>query len=269
MAPSTQHGAVIHDVVYVTGGGITNNVGWAIGPITMVGGKKFGDMCPKARGCKQFLGDNFKMMQYIKNRRNEKVYELMQALSLEDDPNEENARIDTTVRLPKRELIDRLPPFITIDVTTATIVASVDVLPTWRDVGVLQIEMTQSNLDLLLESPPAETAPWKPEIEQQDVRWVGTRHHVRCRYWDSKLLKWRSKSTTVSGLSPNMDDEAKQGKVRRVAVEVQEFFDAHHNQGNNMPKSKRGRGSSDEESDCGEPVQKDSRTEAADIEYEP
>ena len=72
-----------------------------------------------------------------------------------------------------------------------------------------------------------------------------------------------------SGLSSGMDDEAKQGKVRRVAVEVQEFFDAHHNQGNNMPKSKRGRVSSDEESDCGEPVQKDSRTEAADIEYEP
>ena len=73
MAPSTQHGAVIHDVVYVTGGGITNNVGWVIGPITMVGGKKFGDMCPKARGCRQFLGDNFKMMLHIKNLRNKKV----------------------------------------------------------------------------------------------------------------------------------------------------------------------------------------------------
>ena len=186
MAPSTQHGAVIHDVVYVTGGGITNTVGWVIGPITMVGGKKFGDMCPKARGCKQFLGDNSKMMQYIKNRRNEKVYELMQALSLEDDPNEENARIDTTVRRPTRELLDRLPPFITVDVATATserqvIVTSVDVLPTWRDVGLLQIEVTKSNLDLLLELPAA-PAPWKPEIEQQDVRWVDTRHHLRCRY---------------------------------------------------------------------------------------
>ena len=71
------------------------------------------------------------------------------------------------------------------------------------------------------------------------------------------------------GFPSDMDDEAKQGEVRHVAVEVQEFFDDHHNQGNNMPKSKRGRGSIDEESDRGEPVQKDSRTEAADIEYEP
>ena len=208
------------------------------------------------------------MLHHIKNLRNKKVYELMLALSLEDDPNEENAHIDTTVRLPKRELIDRLPKFITIDVTTTSMVASVDVLPSWREQAVLQIEITQSNLDLLLEEPPAEAAPWKPEIEQQDVRWVGTRNHVRCTYWDSKKLKWKYKSIRVEFPS-GMDDEDKVDKVRRVVVELQEWHDRHHNQENNSPQSKRGRGSSDEERDCGEPVQKDSRTEAADIEYEP
>ena len=67
----------------------------------------------------------------------------------------------------------------------------------------------------------------------------------------------------------DMDNEAKLDAVSSAAMELQEFFDTHHNQEGNMPKPKRGRGSSDEDRDCGEPVQKDSRTEAADTEYEP
>ena len=189
MAASTQHGAVIHqDAVFVTGGGIETG-GWIINPITMVGGKKFGDITPRHYGCKQFLGDNFKMMRHVKKLRKKKVHELMLALSLEDDPNEDHAQIYDTVRMPKRELIDRLPKFITIDVTTTSMVASVDVLPTWREHAVLQIEITQPNLDLLLEEPPAGPVPFKPEIEQQDVRWVGSRNCVRCTYWDSEKLK--------------------------------------------------------------------------------
>ena len=196
----------------------------------------------------------------------------MQALSIEDDPNEENARIDTTVRRPKRELIDRLPPFITVDVTTATIgrqsiVTSVDVLPTWREHEILQIELTQSNLDLLLEKPPAAAAPFKPKIEQQDVFWVKSRNSVRCKYWDSEALKRKYKSLRVEFWS-DMDNEAKLDAVSSAAMELQEFFDTRHNQGGTMPKPKRGRRSNDEDRDCGEPVSKDSMTEAADTEYE-
>ena len=65
-----------------------------------------------------------------------------------------------------------------------------------------------------------------------------------------------------------MDDEAKLERVRSVAMELQEFYDRHHDQEDNSPESKRGRGSSDEERDCGESVQKDSKTEAADTEHE-
>ena len=161
---------------------------------TIVDGKKFGDIYVRNYGCKRFVVTEFQDGAAHKKPRNKKVHELMLALSLEDDPNEENAQTDGTVRMPKRELIDRLPKIITIDVTTTSMVASVDVLPTWRDDGVLQIEITQSNLDLLLEEPPAEPAPWKPEIEQQDVYWVESRNHVRCTYWDSKKLKRRYKS---------------------------------------------------------------------------
>ena len=145
---------------------------------------------------------------------------------------------------------------------------SVDVLPAWMVTANLQIEITESNLDLLLEEPPAAPAPFKPEIEQQNVPWVKSRNSVRCTYWDSETLKRKYKSLRVEFHS-DMDDEDKLESVRSAAVELQEFFDTHHNQGGNMPKPKRGRGSSDEDRDCGEPVPKDSRTEAADTEYEP
>jgi len=268
MAASTQDRAVIHqDAVFVTGGEIQAG-GWIINPVTMVGEKKFGDIDMKNFGCKNFCGDKFQMVHYMQNLRNKKVSELMVALSLEDDPNEETWKIHDTVRIQKRILIDRLPEFITIDVETTSMMASVDVLPTWRDHEILQIELTQSNLDLLLEKPPAAAAPFKPEIEQQDVFWVKSRNSVRCTYWDSEALKRKYKSLRVEFWS-DMDNEAKLDAVSSAAMELQEFFDAHHNQEGNMPEPKRGRGSSDEDRDCGEPVPKDSRTEAADTEYEP
>ena len=71
---------------------------------------------------------------------------------------------------PKRQLIDQIPPMITIDVVTRSgIAASVNVLPSWREKGVLQIELTQDNMDLLLEEPPAEPAPWRPRVDPTDV----------------------------------------------------------------------------------------------------
>ena len=66
----------------------------------------------------------------------------------------------------------------------------------------------------------------------------------------------------------DMDNEAKLDAVRSAAVDLQEFYVIHHDQEDNVPKPKRGRGSSDEDRDCGESVQKDSKTEAAETEHE-
>ena len=74
-------------------------------------------------------------------------------LGKEEDPNEEHPQNDGSLSMPKRELFDKLPPTLTINVTTTSMVASVDVLPSWRTQGVLQIEITQTNLDLLLVEP--------------------------------------------------------------------------------------------------------------------
>ena len=67
-----------------------------------------------------------------------------------------------------REVYDSLPSILTVDAATTSMVTSVNVLPSWHANEALQIEITQPNLDLLLEEPPAEAAPWTPTIEQRD-----------------------------------------------------------------------------------------------------
>ena len=62
----------------------------------------------------------------------------MRVLSQEEEPNEEHVQTDGTVSMPKRGLIDRIPNVLTIDVTTTSNVATVNVLPVVREHGVLQ-----------------------------------------------------------------------------------------------------------------------------------
>ena len=113
----------------------------------------------------------------------------MLELSKEDGPDEEDAQHDGTLKMPKRALFDRLRSILTINVVTTSMVASVNVLPSWRAKRVLQIELTQPNLDLLLEEPTAGSAPWKPTLEHENVNWVASRNGVQCTWWDSKKQK--------------------------------------------------------------------------------
>ena len=165
------------------------------------------------------MDKNFQMVEHIKNTRNENVHELMLAMTLEDDPNEKHAQTDGTVSMPKRELIDRLLKILTIDVATTSMVASVDVLPSWRTKGVLQIEITQPNLDLLLEEPPAEPAPFTPTIGPENVYWIASRSMVQCKWWDSKKSKKRFKSILVEFTS-DMEEEAKLDAINSAAAEL-------------------------------------------------
>ena len=184
-------------------------------------------------------------------------------LSKEEDPNEEHPQNDGSLSMPKRELFDKLPPTLTINVTTTSMVASVDVLPSWRTQGVLQIEIAQTNLGWLLEEPPAEPAPFRPELGQENVFWIGSRSMVQCRWWDSKKSKKRAKSIIVEFTS-DMEEEAKLDAINTAAAELQEFYDTHHNLQKNMP----GQNQTTEEDDAmsaesthREPVQKTSKTD--------
>jgi len=161
--------------------------------------------------------------------------------------------------MPKRELFEQLPEIITINVKTMSMVAEVNVLPDWRLKGVLKLEITKTNLDLLLEQPSAATAPWTPTIEQPDVRWRAYTNSVYCSYWDSRKSKQRLKSMSVD-MSSEMEHEDKLDAVNRAACEIQAFYESHHNQTGNMPK-KRGRESDEDESAAqSDAVRKASRT---------
>jgi hypothetical protein len=221
-------------VFAVTGGGLseTGNA-WIITPM-LVDGKKIGDIYNRDHSTGNFVGKNFAMVEHIRNLRNQKVKELMEQLSAGDDPNNDDAQIDGTLSKPKRELVDRLPKILTITVTTASVVASVNVLPAWRDKGVLQLEITQPNLELLLEEPPADATPWTPEIQSACLSWRKSTNTLWCKYWDSRSSKYRTKGTELE-FGSEMNGEAKQRLVDQAARELGEFHYMRHSEDDDMP----------------------------------
>ena len=243
-----QQPCVLENVFAVTGGGIdlmTDGLprvrgvhAWIIIP-TLVDGKSFGDVYNGNHLCGKHVGKNSAMVNHIRDLRNTKVQELMQQLSAAADPNKENELTDGPLTMPKRELFDNLPAIITINVKTMSpMVAEVNVLPDWRLKGVLKLEITKTNLDLLLEEPSADVAPWTPTIGQPDVRWRAHSNTVYCLYWDTRKSRKRLKSKYVD--IRKLTDEDKSVAVNNAAEEIQAFYEAHHDQPANMPK-KRGR----------------------------
>ena len=113
-------------------------------------------------GCQQYFDGSFKMVQYI-IKKNERVFAVMAQLGVSDDPNDDKPVLHGMPNRPKRELIDQLPPIISISVVTGSgLEASVSVLPCWFDRGVLQSELTKDSINLLLEAPPAVPASFAP-----------------------------------------------------------------------------------------------------------
>lgn len=160
----------------------------------------------------------------------------MRGLATEEDPNDLNSiRPEGTLTRPRRELIDRIPRVLELSVVTRNgVEATVNVLPSWREKGVLQIELSKENMDLLLEDPPAASAPFTPRLNQPAVSWVGGRNHVRCSYWDSKKKAWKIKSKLIE-FDSETDEEQQQEIIDREAEALQEFFVAHHNCLDNLP----------------------------------
>ena len=82
-------------------------------------------------------------------------------------------------------------------------------------------------------------------------------------YWDSAKMRHRYKTMQVEFLE-NMSTGDTQDAVRNVAVELQKFYDDHHNKENNMPEQAEDRGTDGDVSDASaasEPRRKRMRTE--------
>ena len=249
-AESAQGSATITDVVAIRGGGIpvdqSIQCAWLVQP-EEIDGRRFMKVSTQDGRCRLYFGGNFGMVNHIKKLRDLKTLDLMRAAAHEgEDPNASFSDPTNNNKLPerpKRELIDLIPKIIDIDVSTNNgIQATVSVIPNWRDRAVLQIELIQENMDLLLEAPPAESAPFNPNLEGfPDVKWVVKRSHVRCSYWDSKHEMWKMHSQRVEFAADDTPED-KDVIVTVAAAAVQEFHKNHHNLANNCSCEPRGEG---------------------------
>ena len=143
---------------------------WIVKP-TRIEDKRFIQIYTKDYKRQQYFENNFAMVNHITKLRNEAVSKGMASLAAEEDPNEDNPVLQGMPKRPKKELIDKLPGIVALDVQTQSgLETIVNVVPSWQARGVLQLELTSENMDLLAEIPPAESArPFIPTIEQPNV----------------------------------------------------------------------------------------------------
>ena len=213
--------------------------GWIIVP-EKVEGRNFANI-DFGRQCTQFLGDRFVMVKHIAELRNRTVLELTAESALHYDPNEPTPL--------KRELMERIPRIITINVATASgMQASVAVLPSWQVTEMLHIEVTQQNMKLLLEKPaaaapwlPGMGLPWRPFVVWHafrrriapDVVWHPLHNRITCKWWDSVECCFKETSRLVS-IGSIADNEYRQERVTIAARDLQSWFEQHHNLGDDI-----------------------------------
>ena len=168
-APAQKWPVQLTQVVAVQGGGIpvTDELSsaWLLEPTSIIDrrsgrgiARRFAEIQVTDDRCTQYVENKLAMIKHLKDLRNLKMAKLMLRLTKEGDPD-----VDFPMKegWPSQELIDRFPSIVTIDLLTTIDVlsgnkVSVNVLPSWRDTGVLQIELTADNMDILLEDPHVE-----------------------------------------------------------------------------------------------------------------
>ena len=180
--PAESAPASIADVVAIRGGGIplddSLHQAWVANP-EIVEDRRFVEIYAADPRCRTYFQKKIAMVNHIKALRDRKAVQLMQALATEEDLNETNVAARMPDR-PKRELIDQIASIIDIEVCTRNgVQATVSVIPSWRNKKALQIELTQENMDLLLQEPPDEPAPFNPaaavSARYANVHWVSLR----------------------------------------------------------------------------------------------
>ena len=207
------------------------HMAWIVKP-EIIEGRRFVEIYANDSRCRAYFQKKIAMVNHIKALRDRKAVELMLALAKEEDLNETNVAARMPDR-PKRELIDQIASIIDIEVCTRNgVQATVSVIPSWRNNKSLQIELSQENMDLLLEEPPDEPAPFNPAAEvaarYPNVHWLTHRNAVRCTWYDSKKKKQTTTSRNVE-FEPDADNEEKLSIVMAVAKRLQKFYEKHHN----------------------------------------
>ena len=167
------------------------------------------------------------MLDRIVEIRNKAVMDKMELLETTDDPNNPGGVVQNALKKPRRELIDDLPHVITVTVQSVNgIDHEVRVKTCWRESAVLSIELTDNNLELLLDDPAVITpSTFTPELSTDLVRWVHRRQSLVLSYYDSGKDKWRQ---SVRKVDVDKPDAEVQDDVDVIVADMLGFRSRRH-----------------------------------------
>ena len=212
----------------ITGGFLKEPYVWYIQATTVVDGIQFVLINRGQWQVRQFLGENFGMLDALVLARNAACEKDMTTVHLED----EDPMAAADEQLQRRPLKQRRTLFADVksDVITVTVQTDdnthhhVRVLPHWHSAARLTMELTQANVELLLRTP-ASAVPhgqFRPTITLPNIGWNKSRNALFCWWYDGS--RWRNKSMIVK----HHDAAQLQSVAHAVERQLSEWREAHH-----------------------------------------
>jgi hypothetical protein len=226
--------AVIRDDMVVIAGGalpIERSQFW-LAKVRVVAGTRFVVVDRGDVYCRKFCGDEFAMLGAIVKARNEKVttlmrqHELRQDVDPQADFNDEDLEPGRLKR-PRSQTICELPDIIEVDVNgESSGRLTVKVLSDWHSRAKLFIEVTDANMQLLLDQPiDDDTQAFFPTIDVPHVAWNPDRHSVYSRLPSSASHRPKYKAKRIH---EHIHTEAIQVDVNKYARKLGEWYRKHN-----------------------------------------
>ena len=223
--------SICRDIVVIRGGGIPRDAplshAW-VTEVEVVDGVTFLAVAKNSYFAQVFLQKKYAMLDCIVDARNKVVMDKMASLDATDDPNNPGDVVPNALKKPRRQLIDDLPTVITVTVESVNgINHDIRVKTCWRESAVLSIELTENNLELLIDDPAVrKTSTFKPEVSTEYVRWLHGRQSLVLHYYDSSKDKWRQ---CIRKVDVDRPDAEVQADVNEIVAEMLEFRSRRHN----------------------------------------
>ena len=194
--------------------------------VEQIDGREFIKIVPYIPQFTVFVKNDKRMYQAMCNARNDATTAAFKQFDVVDGDNPYENHVVRKGR--KRQLIELIDQAIPAKVTSEDGVEHTFMcVPEHRVDSMLRVELTHENVKLLTLKPRVEPEPirFKPDIEEEHVKWVGCRSMVTCRYFDKSKGKRRMKSFTVP---PSANYADYRERINRMAQACQVYFDAHH-----------------------------------------
>ena len=159
-----------------------------------VDGVYFFHACKGDPSFKRFVGNELAMVDAVVTLRNDAFDTAVNEKAVESDPlGDADAPGGPHGQKRKRkEMADDVPATFDVVVKTAEGNESiVKVLSDWNPQSSPWIELSTTNLNLLLVKPHPSLVEFVPTIDDKTVKWWASRHCVHCRYFDAAKQKTR------------------------------------------------------------------------------